>query len=637
MIGIGIVLFLLAIFALWPTSLAGNLLQEWDARSSIYSAGMAALGLAITIYGVILNRRMLPDVATVERFISHFLEKEYGAKSYLRGIADPEPLVIQWAPAALQHDVTFNSSQIVKGGRERNLSTLAAGFLELKERQLVILGEPGSGKSVMCLLLALELLRARGRESGDSQIPLVVSLIGWRPSHEKGAQHSFGVWLAAQLEAQCPQLRRDYGTRAAITLVENGCILPIFDGLDELPEQTRLEALKVLAKSGAEGLPLIVASRLKPYQKAVKSSKFMLKRAAVVELKPLHYTATLEFLAAGEKRSGRSRWDRVENRIKSGQGPLASVLSSPLMAYLARTAYESPGSDPEDLVNKGREEEIIKHLYASYLPALYGDSRRAMRAQEHFGLLAAHLQASNKAIDLAWWRLFLLVPNVRPISSITVGSFGMIAFWAQYGFWAGLIVSALLAALWSELMKGNPPRHLWFDVRRILGSLLAGGVVGALASLLVATELRPIVIVTIGATVAFVTLSMLSMVAPKDSSAVEPRDILANQRALVFGIIVFLGLAASVRSGFQYDATRAVIDGIQTFTLGGTVLLTMFGASWITYTIAKIWLVVRWRFPLRLLTFLEEAHELGLLRRSGPFYQFRHREIQLYLAETRAR
>lgn len=38
------------------------------------------------------------------------------------------------------------------------------------------------------------------------------------------------------------------------------------------------------------------------------------------------------------------------------------------------------------------------------------------------------------------------------------------------------------------------------------------------------------------------------------------------------------------------------------------------------------------RGPRRLMRFLEEAHALGVLRRSGSVYQFRHADLQEVLA-----
>jgi hypothetical protein len=42
---------------------------------------------------------------------------------------------------------------------------------------------------------------------------------------------------------------------------------------------------------------------------------------------------------------------------------------------------------------------------------------------------------------------------------------------------------------------------------------------------------------------------------------------------------------------------------------------------------------MRWRTPLRLVRFLEDARDRNVLRAVGPVYQFRHARLQDRLAE----
>jgi hypothetical protein len=73
------------------------------------------------------------------------------------------------------------------------------------------------------------------------------------------------------------------------------------------------------------------------------------------------------------------------------------------------------------------------------------------------------------------------------------------------------------------------------------------------------------------------------------------------------------------------------VDG----SAGESVGWLSFGLSkgaWPAFRIALGWLVVRRRFPWRLMAFLEDAYRLGLLRVVGSAYQFRHAELQDHLA-----
>ncbi|MER5264042.1 hypothetical protein ABTZ99_18420 [Actinosynnema sp. NPDC002837] len=54
------------------------------------------------------------------------------------------------------------------------------------------------------------------------------------------------------------------------------------------------------------------------------------------------------------------------------------------------------------------------------------------------------------------------------------------------------------------------------------------------------------------------------------------------------------------------------------------------------YVSAVLALRAQRQLPLRLLDFLDDAHRLGLLRRTGPVYQFRHARLQDHLSRKSA-
>jgi hypothetical protein len=57
-------------------------------------------------------------------------------------------------------------------------------------------------------------------------------------------------------------------------------------------------------------------------------------------------------------------------------------------------------------------------------------------------------------------------------------------------------------------------------------------------------------------------------------------------------------------------------------------------ATWGGFTLARWWLAATGRLPLRLMTFLHDAHvNRGVLRQVGAVYQFRHAELQRRLAD----
>lgn len=63
-----------------------------------------------------------------------------------------------------------------------------------------------------------------------------------------------------------------------------------------------------------------------------------------------------------------------------------------------------------------------------------------------------------------------------------------------------------------------------------------------------------------------------------------------------------------------------------------TSLVVSKHRAWLTYLMVTAWLAYRRTLPWRLMPFLNEAHQLGLLRAVGPVYQFRHSELHDRLA-----
>jgi hypothetical protein len=55
---------------------------------------------------------------------------------------------------------------------------------------------------------------------------------------------------------------------------------------------------------------------------------------------------------------------------------------------------------------------------------------------------------------------------------------------------------------------------------------------------------------------------------------------------------------------------------------------------WGNFVTTRVWLAYTRQTPLQLMTFLEDAHKLGVLRQVGAVYQFRHALLQERLAGT---
>ena len=93
-------------------------------------------------------------------------------------------------------------------------------------RQLLILGEPGAGKTTMMLELAEDLLK-RAITDKVEPIPVLLSLSSW-----KNPQQSIFEWLVGELKSK-------YGIRQDLAQqwLKKNQLLPLLDGLDEVTPQ----------------------------------------------------------------------------------------------------------------------------------------------------------------------------------------------------------------------------------------------------------------------------------------------------------------------------------------------------------------------------------------------------------------
>ena len=256
---------------------------------------------------------------------------QWNAEAAIRRLNDPYPLPVSWAAADASLTDAWDSLVMlaVSGAgwpAPPSVKTWAAGpddlageggeLAEVLARvptgRLVVLGEPGAGKSMLMVRLVLDLL-ARRAEGGP--VPFLVSVASWNPEGQ-----DLRGWLGVQLLIDHPALagRPPAGmtepTQAA-ALLASGLILPVLDGLDEIPEQARGPAISRINDALRPGEQMVVTCRTQQYRDAVRPEggvEVTLRAAAAVQLRPLDPDAVRGYLcddAAGPVT--KARWDPV--------------------------------------------------------------------------------------------------------------------------------------------------------------------------------------------------------------------------------------------------------------------------------------------------------------------------------------
>src|SRR5262249_45479228 len=155
-------------------------------------------------------------------------------------------------------------------------------------QRLVILGPAGSGKTVLAVLLALELLETR---QASDPVPVLLSVSSWDPEHE-----TLKVWLQRRIGEDYSALRdaSSYGPTAIENLV-SGRIVPVLDGLDELPASRLPEALQRINQALPLYNGLIMTCNTEAFKDAVRKAD-IIRGAAVIKPLPIGVYAAIRFL-----------------------------------------------------------------------------------------------------------------------------------------------------------------------------------------------------------------------------------------------------------------------------------------------------------------------------------------------------
>jgi hypothetical protein len=119
---------------------------------------------------------------------------------------------------------------------------------------------------MLMVRLVLDLL---ARRPAGGPVPFLTSIASWDPAKE-----GLRDWLAGQLLIDHPALAvppadRAEPTRAA-ALLATGLILPVLDGLDEMPQKVRVKAIGRINDALRPGEQMVVTSRIRQYRDAVR-------------------------------------------------------------------------------------------------------------------------------------------------------------------------------------------------------------------------------------------------------------------------------------------------------------------------------------------------------------------------------
>ncbi len=583
-----------------------------------------------------------------------------------------ETLPVKWRRSALPVAVPVASATSSGAGRPRfeplpgaapvtgaalrkgDRGALYGVYAGLPSGRLVITGDAGSGKSAAAILLLLDALAARAQDPARTPVPVMFTLHGWDSESTPVRE-----WLTRKLVETSLLRKKDVEP-----LIRDQRIAVLLDGFDEMPRQLRPVALRALSRQ--VDFRLVLLSRADEFADAARHAPLL--GAAVVALDPVDPADAVDHLLRHVVSPPSPSWRAVAEEARANpRSPLAKALRRPLAVTLLRDTYGQL-DQVDELLDRKRfptVKRIQGHLLDKVIDIAYtrqpgGPEPRytvdtARRALGH----VAHRMQQDGSRELAWWTVQRWVESPLAVFVRT-----LVVWWAttlpvtlllgySYRIADGTrIVDALPGALAlgfvvavTALRPTRKPRRItarwWLAPVTRTGLLVALPMSVAAAfgiTLVNGGGIRLGLWLALAVTFWFTFGTGSALFASKQTDD-DPYDPVASWRQDTKASLAYASVAglAATAAGLHFGSRfgHALPTVIAIGLLGG--LAAMFSAGPVSTTawpvfLSQVQLALRHRTPVRLVRFLEDARERGVLQAVGPVYQFRHAELQDRLA-----
>ncbi|MGB8200794.1 MAG: hypothetical protein WCF33_14060 [Pseudonocardiaceae bacterium] len=361
----------------------------------------------------------------------------------------------------------------VGGGR----GALFAVYAGIASGRVVVVGEPGAGKTGSAVLLVLDALDHRDRVDDKDRarvpVPVLFNAHGWDPT-----TCSVQDWLAARLAGTYPLFQHRGGQAEATAMIVAGAVALVLDGLDEIDVARRPAALQALSDAP---LRVVVFTRSQEMLEAAKVA--WLSGAVALHLHDVTGPEGADYLQRARTGPPPLGWTELLAHLREDpDSRLTRGLSTPLALTLIRDTYR-PGDDVNDLLTgtwQGTSVDLEQHLIDRVLHEAYTSHPgrpkpryNLTQATQALAFLARQMSDDNTR-DLGWWYIPRWASTApRILASMIAGA-----------FLSGILCAILfglthVADIVFDSLRERPTQGIWTGLGdALLVGLMAGVGVG---------------------------------------------------------------------------------------------------------------------------------------------------------------
>lgn len=577
------------------------------------------------------------------------LHRDY--KIPLSGISKPYQLETKAPPKGLIRNIQVKVAEETRMLDRSITDWFAKADID---RRLLIIGEPGSGKTTELLDLAA-LLCEEARKEPKAPIPIIFELSEWQPSYP-----NLNTWMVYQLQIKYnvePEMGKDW--------LHRNLIFPLLDGLDELRDEMS-EAIVAINKmqqdKEQQHQNIVICSRCREYENCEES----LNLKTALYLKPLRDEQIHDYL---QQHFRGDKFDIFWNSLKKDKEGLLELARQPLLLDLMPTAYPE-GVVPDITVNSTASQsedyqKIRLHqlLDAYILQAIqaanesgYGKKTtqryitwlaKKMREQGKTEFLVEYVQPSwlkstRERRLFQWGRSLIAGVTSGVILSPVFGGYGLLG-----GLVSGLVTGGIGEVIFKMIKQENKIEFAasfdisLLNIKKSIGFSFISALVGIMVFGLIGG-------ITLG--------SMLGLIFGINFGIVEgfkselkfkkyPGQVIweslkkSGVVSLVSSLIWIAGwwsinlvLQKSGQSQLFSDDIQAVWWGLSF----GLWMGALFGGlvAVLQYYLLRFMLYRKGVIPWNYRRFLEDASQWGILKKSGARFRFYHDLLREHFAGT---